>query len=47
MSQADTVRLLHAERCSLDEISAAVRMPRRNVAWFIRTWIGEGVYGDR
>lgn len=47
MSQADTVRLLHAERCSLDEIAAAVRMPRRNVAWFIRTWIGGGPDGDR
>lgn len=40
MTKTDTIRLLHAERCSLDEIAAATGMPRRNVAFFIRTWIG-------
>ncbi|RLK56256.1 hypothetical protein BCL79_0639 [Stenotrophomonas rhizophila] len=41
MSKASAIRLLHAERCSVDEIAAAVHMARRNVAWFIRTWIGD------
>ncbi|MGS0573481.1 hypothetical protein ACQR5V_21510 [Xanthomonas oryzae pv. oryzicola] len=39
MTKADTIRLLHAEHCSVDEIAAAVSWLRSNVAHFIRTWI--------
>ncbi|WP_372362878.1 hypothetical protein ACCQ10_09285 [Xanthomonas sp. NCPPB 1325] len=39
MTKADTIRLLHAERCSVDEIAAAVGWLRSNVSHFIRTWI--------
>lgn len=46
MTKAATIRLLHAERCSISEIAAAVHMARRNVAFFIRTWIG-GADGER
>lgn len=40
MSKAATIRLLHAERCSVSEIAAAVRWRPCNVRWFIRAWIG-------
>jgi hypothetical protein len=40
MSKAATVRLLHAERCSVAEIAAVVGWKLCDVRWFIRTWIG-------
>ncbi len=39
MSKHDTVRLLHAERCSVEEIALAVNWRPCNVRWFIRNWI--------
>lgn len=39
MSKHDTVRLLHAERCSIVEIALAVNWRPCNVRWFIRNWI--------
>ncbi|WP_258015706.1 hypothetical protein [Stenotrophomonas maltophilia] len=39
MSKHDTVRLLHAERCSVAEIALAVNLRPCNVRWFIRNWI--------
>jgi len=39
VSKHDTVRLLHAERCSVAEISLAVGWLPCNVRWFIRNWI--------
>lgn len=42
MSKASTVRLLHAERCSVAEIAAVVGWKLCDVRWFIRTWIGGG-----
>lgn len=41
MSKADTVRLLHAERCSIPEIAMAVHWLPCNVRWFIRNWISD------
>ncbi|MGX9958550.1 hypothetical protein ACW0US_07190 [Xanthomonas euvesicatoria] len=31
MTKADTIRLLHAERCSVDEIAAAVGYSRKYI----------------
>ncbi len=39
MTKSETIRLLHAERCSVDEIAAAISWKSRNVRWFIRAWI--------
>ncbi|WP_265350074.1 MULTISPECIES: hypothetical protein [Stenotrophomonas] len=39
MSKASTVRLLHAERCSVAEIAAVVGWKLCDVRWFIRTWV--------
>lgn len=36
MTKADTIRLLHAERCSVDEIAAAVGWRRSAVRDFLR-----------
>lgn len=41
MSKAATVRLLHAERCSVAEIAAVVGWLPCNVRWFLRTWVGD------
>lgn len=35
MTKADTIRLLHAERCSESEIALAVDCPVRSVRWFL------------
>lgn len=42
MTKADTIRLLHAERCSVDEIAAAVGWTKRAVREFIRTSLIKG-----
>ena len=36
MTKADTIRLLHAERCSVDEIAAAVGWRESAVRDFLR-----------
>lgn len=35
MSKADTIRLLHAERCSVAEMAIAAACPERNIRWFL------------
>lgn len=39
MSKAATIRLLHAERCSVPEIAAALHWPACDVRRFIRLWL--------
>ncbi len=39
MTKHDTIHVLHAERCSVAEIAAAVGWPARDVRRFIRLWI--------
>lgn len=41
MTKSATVRLLHAERCSVAEIAAVVGWDRCDVRRFIRLWIGD------
>ena len=37
MSKADVIRTLYSERCSLDEIAAAVGWERKTIQNFLRT----------